>query len=142
MRTLVNAGREWGWAFAILLSMVSLAVFIAAAYLEPHVASTVGIDTGDTVKVVPREPGAQFQAAQFVCDPATKIQPGMFQPDAIGPILRFVRDGNQEVIEWSSAGYTNPTGTHYKPDNTSEDANFDAAAIKCARQLAEKAGIR
>lgn len=146
---IIRAGERLLWAISwrVLLKLglplgALAAVAITIGGSQATQTTPPGVASEPAIEVVAREPGVQFQARQFVCDPATKVQPGMIQPDAVGPVLRFVREGNQETVDWSSAGYTNPTGTHYKPDNTSEDANFDAAAIKCARQLAEKAGIR
>lgn len=103
-------------------------------------APTPLVDTGDTTtyKITPREAGAKYQAAQLVCDPTTKLEPPtvaapQLQLDGIGPVMRFSR--GQEIIDWSSNRFTNPTGTYYPPSNRGEDANFDDTAIACAKKL-------
>jgi len=142
MKTLLKAGRDYGWLLAIMISLGTLAIFIAASRAEPEVAATVGIDTGDTFKITPRQPGTRFQAATLACDPgATVLKPGdspFMQVDGVGPTLTAQR--GVESIVWASTNYTNPLAIYYeRPGLPGEEADVNDAAKDCLRK---RAGLR
>ena len=134
-----GAARDYGWLLSLVVSLASVVIVITLLRAAPEAASTVGIDTGDTFKITPREPGARVKAAEIVCDPSATVAPPspFIAPDATGPVVKIMR--GQETIEWASANFTNQTGTYYSPANVPDDADFDATAIQCVKR---KMGIR
>ena len=131
------------WAKELALLGVTL-VFIAGAFagyfyagLASHIDAlpVPGVSTGDTVKVVAREPGVSYNVTAFLKDPATSVGK-MIMTDAPAGGTRYVAVRGTEQVNWADSPVgQNPSAKHYWITATVEHKSEDVEITKEAATL-------
>jgi hypothetical protein len=129
-----EAARDYGWLLAIAVSVLSVIFVISLFRAAPEAAETVGVDTGDTVVVVPQQPGPDYNTAAFCEDRATEAVPQRVE----GPVE--LRRG-VETITWPGNGAGVAEMSFTTPDNRDERVTvpMDKTAQECFKK---KGGVR
>lgn len=149
-RTVIVAAGEhllWALAWRVLLKLgvpfgvVAVLVTYGGLVASPDVASNVGIDTGDTIKIIAREPGVAFDVAQFCNDPTTTVGKTPMT-DAPAGGTRYVALRGTESVNWpDSPEGKNPAATHYvtAPDGkqNTEPVEITKPAADCLKRRAK-----
>lgn len=141
MKTLILAAKNWGWALAIGLALVALAV----VYSRPDVP-VVGQPPATTEEKIVAATGAEgFPVETFCKDPLTQVKPLENPPGVSGLTFQLVRlrDGVQEAVIWQSGEHGDNLGAiRYWFDENGVQQSANAVVTSRARDCIQEKAAR
>lgn len=135
-----EAARDWGWLLAIIVSLLTLIAVVVIFRAKPETAEVVGIDTGDTIQVTPREVGVNFDVNRFCNDPDTKVS-GAPMTDAPKGGNRYIASRGQESVNWPDSPEGENTAAMWYHPAAVGDKRHDGSPAVVGEQLSDTAEI-
>lgn len=134
MKTILQAGRNYGW----LLSLVSVAAVLLLLYTK-ELPQAVGVPLpGDGgIVTTAREPGIDYDVQKFCADPNTRVSLGV-QMEVRGTHYVLSRGNEQVDYKDTDPSGSNSNAIHYwiGPDGLqkSEPVQMTIPALECAKK--------